>query len=262
MKLQCCLISALSLGLNGLGAWAARFLEGDLKLRVCNAVPSPGHSLQLSMSFLGNDQTLQYRECNEYSIGHPESLSVNFKLGNGAQAKWPQNAFDCVDCHTVFLIAYRRVQAVGLEVDQFDVKYAKTPDSHPVSQVFFLDAYEGGGISPSLSLHPSFETAVRGSVASIGLEPRSHEVLRPGRYEATVDGGRMAKTAQSTLIVAKGECYVVVRVGMAGRQDGLPSELVVFPKSDSSLLPKDERAIAPHPSWSAIPMVLTLFSIF
>lgn len=249
------------MSVNAIDFQAARFSKGgDLKLRVCNAVPSPGHSLHLAASFLGSDQGLQYRECKEYDVGRNSGPIIKFKLSSGAETKWPEKAFDCSDCDTVFLIAYRRVLSVGLTVEQFDVKEAKTPDTHPGSQVFFLDAYEGGGVSPSLSLHPSFSTAVRGSVATIGLAPRSDEVLRPGRYEASVTGGRVAQKAESTLIVLKEESYVVIRVGMAGRQDGLPPELVVFPKSNSSLLPDHERSIALHPSSSALLSVLALFS--
>jgi len=262
MKNHHFLACALLAILNVSGFQSAHVLKrGDLRVRICNAVPSPGHSLHLSASFVGSDQVLQYRECKEYHVDRNALSTVQFKLGNGAVTKWPGTSFDCADCHTVFLIAYRRVLSVGLAVQEFEVKDPKTPDTHPVSQVFFTDAYEGGGRSPSLTLHPSFVTAVRGSVASIGLEPSGDVVVKPGRYEATSQGD--VKKAQSTLIVLEGESYVVVRAGMDGRQDGLPPELVVFPKSDPSLLPStEERSTALHTSWSALSMVLSLLILW
>jgi len=248
---------------GNLSSMAIEKKERKLRVRICNAVPSPGHSLHLSAGFIGNDEVLQYRECKEYHVGRNAMSLVRMKLSNGAETKWPGQSFDCGDCHTVFLIAYRRVLSVGLAVKEFEVKDARTPDSHPVSQIFFLDAYEGGGKSPSLILHPSFATAVRGSVASIGLEPSGEKVVEPGRYEATSQGSNVVRKAQSTLIVLKDECYVVVRVGMEGRQDGLPPKLIVFPKSDSSLLPSPtERSTVLKRSWSALPMVLTLLMLW
>lgn len=231
---------------------------GDLEVRICNAVPSPGHSLHLSASFIGNDRVLQYRECQEYHASRERAPFVHFKLENGVETTWPENSFDCADCHTVFLVAYRRVLSVGLSVAKFDVKAVRTPDNHPISRVFFLDAYEGGGASPSLTLNPSLATAVRGSVASIGLKPSGDVVLRPGRYEATSQGGYAGRKPQSTLIVLEGENYIVVRVGMAGRQDGLPAELLVFPKSNSKLLPSTTEDRSTAPPLSHLPFVMVV----
>lgn len=264
MKLPRVLVLPLFLAVSALGAHVARAVKGavergDLTLRVCNAVPSPGHLLHLSASFVGSDQDLTYRECKEYRVGRNAPVSIRFSLGNGAETSWPEKSFQCKDCRSVFLIAYRPLIAVGLAVNQFNVKGT---EAEADSQVFFFDAYEGGGASPSLSLHPSLSTAVAGSVASIGLESLGHEALRPGRYEATVHGGRLARKAESTLIALRGESYLIFRVGMAGRQDGLPPELVVFPQSNTSRLPsRSEHSVAVHLSWSALRMVAVLYGI-
>jgi len=213
-------------GIQHGGSSFIRSMDFKHHLRVCNAYPYEAGLDVVRAEDRLTSYPLAYKECKDFKVQLKAGDRLDFLVGNTSAGTFavqelPQN--DAV----MMLIIHRHDTATTTAAFQSHV-FANLLNA----QITTIDAYKG-----------SAKGIMKIEDKPDGKGDRSEELrynsvvaVNPGSYKVVMEEGGKPKDS-ADLIALNRESYVVLRVGL-GAQDGqsYPAEIVVFPKSDPSLI--------------------------
>lgn len=213
-------------------------MEFKNTLRICNAFAYEAALTVLlnSKRTITGNTPMGYKNCRDFvdEVGSGDKLE--FRVGDSVVGTFAVAVLPPQDS-VLLLVIHRRdthSTAVAFESHIF-------PVSESMSQIAVLDTFKGSGASiPVIS-------DVSGPGKERSEEVRFQSVLSvsPGEYEMRLDASDHVTLAKERLVVLPGECYVVLRTGIAAYNgQSYPQEMVVFPESDPAKLPKKAGAPA------------------
>lgn len=224
-------------------------------LRICNAYPNGlpldvfhGHRIKLTQ-----DEPMQYKSCKDFFVGLKAGEKIQFKLGEHNAGIFIMQAIP--DDESVLLLVIQRHDTVSTAVSFKSHMFAK----HDEAQVAIIDTFEGGEVAtasmakllPREELEPRwFEflrtprpVVPRGEDLKQSLRYNSLVTIGQGTYNVNISSSDGETIQKSRFVALNHESYVILRTGVdVENGDAFPQELVVYPQSDASQLPKPNGA--------------------
>lgn len=213
-------------GIQHGGVSFIRSMDFKHHLRVCNAYPYEAGLDVVRAEDRLTSYPMAYKECKDFKVQLKAGDRLDFMVGNTSAGTFavqelPQN--DAV----MMLVIHRHDTATTTAAFQSHV-FANLLNA----QVTTIDAYKG-----TTRGMMKIEDKPDGSGdRSEELRYNSVVAVNPGAYKVVLEENGHNKDS-ADLIAINRESYVVLRVGLEA-QDGksYPGEIVVFPKSDPSLV--------------------------
>lgn len=211
------------------------------RLRICNAYPNrlpldvfEGHRRKLT-----ENEPLAYKACRDFLVVLKVGAQLDFSLGGHSAGIFVVQSLP--SDRSVLLLVVRRTHDADSNAVAF-TSHLFAP--HEGVQVAVVDAYTG--TERALASVGHVWPQKQGETASKQLlKYNSMVTLGEGMYDVNIsrtDGHAMQR---SQLVALNHESYVILRTGLeADEGDSFPDELVVYPLSDASHLPKPSGAQA------------------
>lgn len=229
----------------------ARAPDVGSRLRVCNAyAPGRGGPVGLDVYVGGASrirlpgEALAYASCRRFPEPLAPGDAVVFMDGEaqvGAFAMHPEEEAEGLPHEgkkTVLVVIHR--DSNGKAAFE-SLVFGESKDA----QVAIVDAYRGDALATpclqtttdNLYYDMLFEKnwTRRGAHCTLGYGAAA--TVHPGTYKLALVAPSGLPSTSASLVALEGESYAVVRVGEDSKAQ--PQELVVFPKSDPSMLAKD-----------------------
>jgi len=215
--------------LRNKGAGFVRSLEFKHQLRVCNAYP---YSAALDV-FVGrntkltSDGPMPYKACRDFPAPLKAGDKIDFKVGDASAGTF--SVSDLPNNDAVLLLVIHRHDTLSTAVSFESHVFASLLNA----QVAIIDTYKGAARStPKIT-----DAAAKANARSEELRYDSVVAVNQGIYNVELVGSDGAEKAKSELVALNRESYVVLRTGVEAQQGpSYPQDLVVFPKSDPSVL--------------------------
>jgi hypothetical protein len=215
--------------LRNKGAGFVRSLEFKHQLRVCNAYP---YSAALDV-FVGrntkltSDGAMPYKACRDFPAPLKAGDKIDFKVGDASAGTF--SVSDLPNNDAVLLLVIHRHDTLSTAVSFESHVFASLLNA----QVAIIDTYKGAARStPKIT-----DAAAKANARSEELRYDSVVAVNQGIYNVELVGSDGAEKAKSELVALNRESYVVLRTGVEAQQGpSYPQDLVVFPKSDPSVL--------------------------
>jgi len=210
-----------------------RALAFEYRLRICNAYPSEEKVVVAKgKEDLTKDGALPYKECHDFKTDVKSGDKLDFKF-DGSQA----GSFTITDLPqndaTLLLVIHRH------DVNSATVSF----ESHVFAnlanaQVAVIDSYTGSAKSSvKIQDHKSTDKTRQEE-----LRYNSVVAVNPGDYDCVLVSSSGEEKAKTRLIAAEKESYIVLRVGVEDKAHPFPEELMAFPRTDESSLPKSSAS--------------------
>merc|ERR1719426_145021 len=214
-------------------------LEFKHRLRVCNAYP---YAAALDV-FRGKDEKLtgdvpmHYKACRDFKAPLQTGDKLEFKIGEAAAGTFAVS--DLPNNDAVLLLVVHRHDTLSTAVSFESHVFANLANP----QIVVLDAYKG-----KAKAHTSIMDAEHKDKEGKKEQVRSEELrfdsvvaVNPGAYEVALTGDDGETKAKTELVALNHESYVVFRAGIESQHgQSYNQELVVFPQSDASALPRSD----------------------
>jgi len=202
-------------------------LEFKRRLRVCNAYPYPTALDIFRDSEHLTEEPMSYKTCRDFDITLAPGDKLIFKVGNANAGTF--SVSDLPNNDSVLLLVIYRHDTLSTAVSFESHVYANLLNA----QVAVVDTYKGTDAGTlKLEDHEDAKTS-----RSEELRFDSVVAVNPGRYDAVLVGSDGSAVAKEDFVALNRESYILLRTGVAAQQgSSYPQELVVFPKSDASLL--------------------------
>jgi len=211
------------------------------RLRICNAYPNrkafdvfQGRRIRLT-----EDEPLAYKACRDFTVGMKVGEKLEFRLGDHSAGIFVVQSMPSDE--SVLLLVVRRTKNAESNAVAF-TSHLFAP--HESAQVAVVDTYTGtehacasiGHVWPQKQGEPASNQLLKyNSMVTIGQ----------GMYEVNISGSNGHAMQRSQLVALSHESYVILRTGLdADDGDSFPDELIVYPLSDASQLPKPNGAQA------------------
>jgi len=203
-------------------------LEFKRRLRVCNAYPYPtAVDVYRSAEHLTAEEPMSYKTCRDFDTTLTPGDKLIFKVGNANAGTF--SVSDLPNNDSVLLLVIYRHDTLSTAVSFESHVYANLLNA----QVAVVDTYKGTATGTlKLEDHGDAKTS-----RSEELRFDSVVAVNPGKYEAVLVGADGSVVAKDTFVALNRESYILMRSGVEAQQgSSYPQELVVFPRSDASLL--------------------------
>jgi len=225
-------------------------LEFKHTLRVCNAYPfASGLDLFRGKGEkLTAEGSMPYKGCQEFSAPMKSGDKLEFKVGDETAGTFAVS--DLPNNDAVLLLVIHRHDTLSTAVSFESHVFSNLQNA----QVAILDAYKGAAKSmPRIMDH-----AHKNSSRSEELRFDSVVAVSQGMYDVVLQGQDGETKAENEFVALNHESYVILRTGLEAQNGpSFPQELVVFPQSDPSALPKSAaQAVAPVAVLAAALVVL------
>lgn len=212
------------------GKVAAQFvksLEFKRRLRVCNAYPYPTALDVYRGSEHLTEEAMSYKTCRDFDITLSPGDKLVFKVGNANAGTF--SVSDLPNNDSVLLLVIYRHDTLSTAVSFESHVYANLLNA----QVAVVDTYKGTATGTlKLEDHADSKTS-----RSEELRFDSVVAVNPGKYEAILVSADGTVVAKDTFVALNRESYILMRSGVEAQEgSSYPQELVVYPRSDESLL--------------------------
>lgn len=224
------------------------------RLRICNAF-----AYEAALCVYLNEQEritgntpMNYKICRDFDQELSSGDKLQFNVGDAVVGTFAVTSLPSQDSVLLLVIHRRDVYstAVAFESHIFPVTNSST-------QIAVLDAFEGGDSSTPVI---SDAKAPKGEKRSEEVRYQSVLSVSPGEYEMSLRAGKHMDFARAPLVALPGECYVVIRTGIAAYNGrSYPQEIVVYPESDPALLPHKSSAVSVTASFATMLALVTLW---
>jgi hypothetical protein len=236
MKFGAFVVPILGMQSNGLRASASSVAKAFVKaldfkrtLRVCNAYPYP-HALHIFRDEVElTKEPMPYKTCRDFHVELQPGDEILFQFGDAEAGKFSVSDLPNNDA-VMMLIIYRR-DSSSTQVAFESHVYANLLNS----QLAVVDTYKGPERA-TLHIEDRTKASPDHGFKSEELQFDTVVALNPGRYDIVLlrDGETVAT---ENLVALNRESYIVLRTGVKANEGSTyAQELVVFPKSDLSLL--------------------------
>jgi len=214
-------------------------LEFKHQLRVCNAYPMAA-SLEVSRGKgekLTEGGGMPYKACENFRAPLKTGDKLEFKVGDTTAGTFAVS--DLPNNDAVLLLVVHRHDSLSTAVSFESHVFANLANP----QIVVLDAYKG-----KAKAHTSIMDAEHKDKEGKKEQVRSEELrfdsvvaVNPGAYEVALTGDDGETKAKTELVALNHESYVVFRAGIEAQHgQSYNQELVVFPQSDASALPRSD----------------------
>jgi len=230
-----------------------RPLEFQRKLRVCNAYPdSAALEVYRGKTEKLGSEAMPYKSCKDFDAPLQSGDKLEFKVGDLSSGTFAVS--DLPNNDAVLLLVVHRHDAISTAVSFESHVFANLQNA----QVAVIDTYMGKARDVPRIM----------DVKSEGKKSRSEELrygsvvgINPGLYDVALHGQDGKSQAKNEFAALQHESYVVLRTGVESQHGpSYPEELVVFPKSDASML--RNRAPTARSIHLALALVLAFASLF
>lgn len=197
------------------------------RLRVCNAYPY-GAPLDL---YRGKerltDDPMNYKACQDFRFQLKSGDKLEFKVGDASAGTF--SVTDLPSNDAVLLLVISRHDTLSTAVHFDSHVFANLLNA----QIAVIDTYRGSK-KATLKIQDSDKAKTSRSEE---LRFDSVVAANPGKYKCVLLGDMLTMESESDLVALNRESYVVLRVGVEAQEGAkYPSEVLVFPQSDSALL--------------------------
>eukprot|EP00929_Paragymnodinium_shiwhaense_P050648 TRINITY_DN254_c0_g6_i1.p1 TRINITY_DN254_c0_g6~~TRINITY_DN254_c0_g6_i1.p1 ORF type:complete len:285 (+),score=88.62 TRINITY_DN254_c0_g6_i1:71-925(+) len=216
-----------------------RPLQYSHKLRICNAYPDASgiDVFKGENEKLTKDAPMSYKACQDFASPLKSGDKLEFKIGESGAGSFAVAELPDNDA-TLLLVVHRhdaKSTAVSFESHVFG--NLESP------QVAVIDTYRGAKqgnlkikdepVSKKDKKHKKHESS-----RSEDLRYNSVVAVDIGKYDVALDDETGSEVSKSAFVALNRESYVVLRVGVDGKDGGeYPEEVVVFPQSNPAELP-------------------------
>jgi len=209
-------------------------LEFKHRLRVCNAYPysSPLDVFRGKSEKLTSDTPMPYKACRDFMAPLKTGDKLEFKVGDASAGTFAVS--DLPNNDAVLLLVIHRHDTLSTSVSFESHVFSNLANA----QIVVLDTYKGKAKShTSIMDGASLKKDQKDKSRSEELRFDSVVAVNPGRYEVALTGDDGETKAKTELVALDHESYVVLRIGVEAQQGPTyKQDLIVFPKSDASLL--------------------------
>jgi len=206
-----------------------RALEFKHQLRVCNAYP---YSAPLDVfngkEKLSSQGPMKYRTCQDFAASLKAGDKLEFKVGDASAGTF--SIADLPNNDAILLLVIHRHDRTSTAVSFESHVFANLLNA----QVAVIDTFKGAAVST-----PKIADAGNKEHASRSEELRYDSVVavNPGRYNVELMDAAGKVQDKGELVALNRQSYVVIRCGVEAQQgQAYPQQLIIFPKSDASLL--------------------------
>jgi len=211
---------------------------------VCNAYPfATSLDVYRGKEKLTSDG-MPYKGCQEFTSPLRSGDKLEFRAGDATTGTFSVAELPSNDA--VLLLVIHRHDTLSTAVSFESHVFSNLRNA----QVAVLDAYKGTAkATPRITEHGS-----KNLTRSEELRFDSVVAVSQGVYDVVLQDQDGQAKAEGELVALSQESYVVLRTGLEAKNGpSYPEELVVFPQSDPSLIPKSAAvAIAPVPALAAV----------
>lgn len=207
------------------------------KLRVCNAYP-----FEKALDVYRGDTEkftsapMPYKSCQDFATPLKAGDKLDFKAGETSAGSF--SVADLPNSDGVLLLVVHRHDTKSTSVSFESHVFS----NQQVAQVAIIDTYKGHKKGTAFIKDHDVARKVnerRKQVRNEELRYNSVVAVSPGNYNIVLDDDLQKEVSRMGLVVLDGESYVVMRTGLEAESGAsYPEELVVFPQSDPTLLPK------------------------
>merc|ERR1719324_1178254 len=222
-----------------------RALEFSHRLRVCNAYPySAALDVYSGKTKMTTDGAMPYKGCRDFPAPLKAGDKIDFKVGDASAGTF--SVSDLPNNDAVLLLVIHRHDTLSTAVSFESHVFSNLQNA----QVAVLDTYKGA----AKGMPRILDHAHTNSSTSEELRFDSVVAVKQGMYDVVLQGQDGETKAEGELVALNHESYVVLRTGLEAKNGpSYPQEIVVFPQSDPSLIPKSAAvAIAPVPALAAV----------
>lgn len=217
-------------------------LEFKHRLRVCNAYPIAS-SLEVwrgKAEKLTGDAAMPYKACRDFMAPLKAGDKLEFKVGDASAGTF--SVSDLPNNDAVLLLVIHRHDTLSTAVSFESHVFSNLANA----QIVVLDTFKGKAKAHTSIMDAEVKGKEQKSKArSEELRFDSVVAVNPGRYEVALTGDDGESKAKTDLVALSHESYVVLRTGVDAQQGPkYAQELVVFPKSDPSMLPSGASQVS------------------
>lgn len=207
-----------------------RALDFKHRLRVCNAYPFSA-SLDVyrgKTERLTGDSPMPYQSCRDFVSQLSAGDKLEFKVGDNSAGTF--SVSDLPNNDAVLLLVIHRHDTLSTAVAFESHVFANLENA----QVAVIDTYRGKASSKPRIFDIDSKKNLRSHSEELRFE--SVVAVNPGIYEVVLDGAD-GERAKSEFVAAGHESYVILRTGVEAQQGpSFPEALVVYPRSDRTLV--------------------------
>merc|ERR1719498_2382870 len=211
------------------GSSFVRALEFNHKLRVCNGYPySAALDVYVGKNKMTSDGAMPYKGCRDFSAPLKAGDKIEFRVGDASAGTF--SVSDLPNNDAVLLLVIHRHDTLSTAVSFESHVFANLLSA----QVAIIDTYKGAARAT-----PKITDGEKkgGSSRSEELRYDSVVAVNQGIYEVQLVGSDGETKSKNELVALNRESYVVLRTGVEAQQGpSYPQELVIFPKSDPTVL--------------------------
>jgi len=213
-------------GMSSSGSFV-KALEFKHRLRVCNAYPYAAALDLFRSSEKLTANSLPYKECEDFKSQMKAGDKLEFRVGDANAGTF--SVSDLPNNDAVLLLVIYRHDTLSTAVSFESHVFANLLNA----QIAVIDTYKGNAKSTLKIADQEQAKTARNEE----LRYDSVVAVNPGLYETVLVGSDGQQKAKSQLVALNRESYVVLRCGVEAQSgQSYPQELVVFPKSDPSML--------------------------
>jgi len=212
-----------------------RSLAFDYRLRICNAYPAEQKLvITYGKEDLTKDGAMPYKTCKDFKNDMKTGDKVVFSF-DGSEAgtftitDLPQN-------DATLLLVIHRHDTNSATVSFESHVFANLANA----QIAVIDSYTGSSKS-SVKIRDHKADKAR----TEELRYNSVVAVNPGDYECILVSSTGEQKSKARLVAASKESYIVLRVGVEDKANPFPEELMAFPESEESSLPKSSASSTP-----------------
>jgi len=208
-----------------------RALEFKHRLRVCNAYPYSSSLDVFRSKEKLTDSAMPYKACQDFVAPLKAGDKLEFKVGDASAGTF--SVSDLPNNDAVLLLVIHRHDTLSTAVSFESHVFANLLNA----QVAVIDAYKGAAAGTPRIKDAAVQSKKSQQTRSEDLRYDSVVAVNPGMYEVELDDKDGKIHAKSQLVALNHESYVILRTGVEAQQGKTyPQELVIYPKSDPSLL--------------------------
>lgn len=206
-----------------------RALTFKHRLRVCNAYPY-GAALDVYKAKedkLTSDEPMGYKQCRDFNAQLNAGDKLEFRVGDANAGTFSVSELPNNDA--VLLLVIYRHDTLSTAVSFESHVFANLLNA----QIAVIDTYKGSKKAAlKIQDHENAKTS-----RSEELRFDSVVAVNPGLYDAVLLGMDGEEKVHEPMVCLNRESYVILRTGVEAQQGpSYPMELIVYPKSDASML--------------------------